>query len=186
MRLVLGILGHLPRLLPFLLLVVAVSVIGHHFLPGATLLATTMAWNGVNTYESDVSWQGDPYGFGDSPGMVATSPYNSTGVMTDGGMVGGPVHQAGRDASAGDTALTGNPIQGMVIFLILVGILMFIIHHFGKEDNDFTSIRASVYNVALMSVAATAGIPLVKGLVAAYANANLPGGKPVYGYVKAA
>lgn len=142
---------------------------------------TTLGYD--NNYESAISWQGDPYGFGDSPGMTATSPSGFTGAVTDGGQIGGPEQQAQRAGNAPD--LMGNPIQGMIIviaFLLLIGV---IVHRFGHADEDFTNIRASFYNAFIIAMAAVAIIPLIKTVTAAGANANLPFMKAVNTYVQA-
>lgn len=137
----------------------------------------------VGLYETESAWMGDPYGFGDTPGMAATSPQGFTGAMNDGGPIGGPAHQQAKASAASQAGLMGNPITGLVIFGILVLVIMFTIHHFGKEDSDFTNIRASAYNVLIVSFMAAAGIPLIRTVSAAYANAGLPGGKDVNAYL---
>ena len=124
----------------------------------------------MDTYDVATEWIGDPYGQGDSPGLVATSRY-STGVMTDDGMVGGNVSTSGSKTPA---TPRGNWITGFVTAALIVVALMLIVHHFGEPKEDFKNPKASAYTVFVSALSAVALIPLFKLTTGALATTKLP------------
>lgn len=57
-----------------------------------------------------------------------------------------------------------SPLTGLVVFGVLVAVIMFIAQRVGPTE-DFRNIRASAYNVLLISLIAVAGIPVWKALL---------------------
>lgn len=139
---------------------------------------------GLTTYDISTNWADNPYGLGDSPGLVATSGY-TTGVMTDDGPIGTPM-QSGQKASLQNATPQGNPIVGLVIAFILLVVLMLIVHHFGKASEDFKNIKASAYNAGVIGFAAMVMIPLFKMFFSALATTKLPGTAALNTYASAA
>lgn len=137
----------------------------------------------LTTYDIPNEWTSSPYGSSDTPGMVATSGWSASGVATDGGVVGTP-QQSAQKASAAGGAPKGNPIQGLVIALALLVVLMLVVHHFGKAEEDFSNIKASAYNALIIGLVAVAIIPVYKMLASALATTNLPGSAALNAYVQ--
>ena len=69
----------------------------------------------------------------------------------------------------------GNLVVGMVVFVVLVAILMFVAHRFGGNDDDFSNIRASAYNVLIIGLIAAIGIPVIKIAAVKLADVGVPG-----------
>lgn len=67
-----------------------------------------------------------------------------------------------------DRALTiggqASPFAGLVVFGVLVAVIMVIAQRVGPAE-DFRNIRASAYNILLISLIAIAGIPVWKALL---------------------
>lgn len=138
----------------------------------------------VNQYDAGFDWAaaGGAYPtMSDSVGMAATHPQTFSGAAFTGGALQGG---SGDSHPSAQTA-QGNPVTGAIIFIGFVFVLMLIVHHFGKGDESFKHIKPSIYDVVLITLAAMAGIPLFKTLVAALANVFPPLG-PVNTYVSAA
>lgn len=138
----------------------------------------------IDTYDSSVNWAGDPYMYGDSVGMVATTGY-STGVMTDDGVIGSPQQSGAKQQSQSSTP-KGNPLVGMVIAFALVVLVMLLVHKFGKADEDFKNIKGSIWNAFIIGLAATAIIPVNKLATAGLAQSKLPFTAELNTYVQAA
>lgn len=91
-----------------------------------------------------------------------TTAQNATGAtsVTPGGsmpMANDPVSRA---ATIGGT---GNPVIAGIVFFLLVFGLMMLAKRLGT-DEDFKSLKPSVYNVVTIAFAATAGMPVLKFL----------------------
>jgi hypothetical protein len=138
----------------------------------------------IDTYDSSANWAGDPYGLSDTPGMVATSGW-STGVMTDDGPIGTP-QQSGDKAQSQSSTPKGNPLVGLVIAVAIVALVMFMVHRFGKADEDFKNIKGSLWNAFIIGLAATAIIPINKLATAGLAQTKLPFTAELNTYVQAA
>jgi hypothetical protein len=65
----------------------------------------------------------------------------------------------------------GHPLAGLVVFGVLVAAIMYLAQHLG-EPEEFRNIRASAYNVLLISLIAVAGIPVWKFL---FTRVQVPG-----------
>jgi len=135
---------------------------------------------GPTTYDIGSDWIGDPYGIGDSPGLVATSGY-STGAMTDDGMVGG-----NNTPSKAPAAPKGNWIEGLIFSAVLVFVIMLLVHHLGKPTDDFKNPKASAWTVLVAGLSAAATIPLYKLAAAGLANTKLPFTAGLNTYIQAA
>jgi len=132
-------------------------------------------------YDSASNWQaGGGYypGMGDSIGLSATTPQSANPVLTDGGYI-----VPGTSPSGG---VQGNPIQGAVIFIVLVVGIMLLVHKFGKGEEDFSNLKASAYNALIVAFLAAAGLPLVKYGFGTLASMGVPGARPVFAYVQGA
>lgn len=138
----------------------------------------------LTTYDSPNNWANDPYGYGDSAGLVATTGYTATGVVQDDGVIGSPQQQG--DKAAGQSQNKGNPIVGFLVLGALVFLLIFLTRRFGKGSEDFSNIRGSLWDVLIIALAATAGIPIVKLGAEALAGTGVPFSKELNGYVSAA
>jgi hypothetical protein len=51
---------------------------------------------------------------------------------------------------------------------------MFVTHTWGGGDDDFKNIRASAYNILIISLVAAVGLPVIKVGVYQLANAGVP------------
>lgn len=118
---------------------------------------------------------------GDSVGMAATHPQTFSGAAYSGGSLQG----GSGDSHPNNTTPQGNPVTGAIIFIGFVLVLMLIVHHFGKGDESFKHIKPSIYDTVLITLAAMAGIPLFKTLVAGLTTI-FPPLAPVNTYVSAA
>jgi hypothetical protein len=81
----------------------------------------------------------------------------------------------GAQASGGMIMPAGNLVIGMVVFVVLIVVLMFVVHKWGGESGDFSNIRASAYNVLVISLIAVVGIPVIKVGMWKLADLGLPG-----------
>lgn len=93
-----------------------------------------------------------------------TAMGQSTSQIATGMASAGPATQAEAVADGvAAAALPGgvSPVIGGLVFFGLVFGLMFLAKRMGTDD-DFKSLKPSVYNVATISLAAAAGLPLLK------------------------
>lgn len=65
------------------------------------------------------------------------------------------------EAAAKEMPLPTSPLVGGLVFLALLFGIMFAAQRFGS-DSDFANLRLSAYNVLIISLAAAAGLPLIK------------------------
>ena len=136
----------------------------------------------VGLYEQGYDWtgSGNVYpGQGDSIAMVATTGSAASGIM-------GSLSQDGTSNPQASSGLQGNPITGGLVFIGLLLLIEWGVHHLGREEGDFSNLKASFLNVVLVSLIATAGIPLWKLGFAKLASLNLPFSKEINTYVSAA
>lgn len=103
-----------------------------------------------------------PTAMGRSTGQYATGA-NPGGPVAPGSRVGAATAPVADDEVAQAAAIGGqvNPLIGGLIFIALVFGLMFLAKRLGTDD-DFRSLKPSVYNVLTVSLAAAAGLPLLK------------------------
>lgn len=105
--------------------------------------------------------------------------YPTLGGETAGDLATGPfaprAEAQARQATEVDAALTiggqTNPLMGLAVFGALVVGVMLLAQHLG-EGEDFRNIRASAYNVLVISLVAVAGIPVWKFL---FTRVKVPG-----------
>lgn len=64
--------------------------------------------------------------------------------------------------ASGGSAPAGSLVTGLIVFSALVAIIMFVTHKWGGESSDFSNVRASVYNVLIISLIAFVGLPVLK------------------------
>lgn len=93
----------------------------------------------------------------------ATIAQNATGGTS--AAPGGSVMPTSNDAVSRAAAIGGqaNPIVAGIVFIALVFGLMLLAKRLGT-DEDFKSLKPSVYNVVTIALAATAGMPVLKFL----------------------
>lgn len=103
-----------------------------------------------------------PTAMGKSIGEFATGA-TPGGSVRSGAVAGAVAPDNPNDEVAQAAAIGGqvNPLIGGLIFIGLVFGLMFIAKRLGTDD-DFKSLKPSVYNVFTVSLAAAAGLPLLK------------------------
>ncbi len=103
-----------------------------------------------------------PTATGSTIGQYATGA-NPGGPVAPGSRVAAGTAPMENDEVAQAAAIGGqiNPIIGGLIFIALVFGLMFLAKRLGTDD-DFKSLKPSVYNVLTVSLAAAAGLPLLK------------------------
>jgi hypothetical protein len=65
-------------------------------------------------------------------------------------------------AQAAQVGAQGSPIIALVVMAILLFGLMFVAKRFGSEGSTFSSIKLSVYNILVISLAAIIGINFFK------------------------
>jgi hypothetical protein len=100
--------------------------------------------------------------------VYPTSPGSTVGQNATGGTSaapGGAVMPTSNDAVSKAAAIGGqaNPVVAGIVFMALVFGLMFLAKRLGTDD-DFKSLKPSVYNVVTIALAATAGMPVLKFL----------------------
>jgi len=88
---------------------------------------------------------------GETAGDLATGPL---------GLVRSRAETAQAPAPAGPAP---NVLTGLLVFAVLTAAIMWVAHRFG-EAGEFSNIKASAYNVLLISLVAVAGIPVWKFL----------------------
>ncbi len=94
-----------------------------------------------------------PTAVGPTTGQIATGATPGTAGAAP--VVNDPV------SSAAQIGGTGNPVIAGIIFFGLIFGLMFLAKRLGT-DEDFKSLKPSIYNVVTIALAATAGMPLLK------------------------
>ncbi len=106
--------------------------------------------------------------------MYARQLYPTLGGETAADVATGPlgigvsVRQTARTAQETAPAVPlGNPLAGLVVFGALVVAIMLVAQRYG-EAGEFANLRASAYNVLLVSLIAVAGIPVWKFLLARF------------------
>lgn len=115
-------------------------------------------WNWSETNNNGVGYR-DVYPA--APG--STIAQNATGGNSAG--PSGAVMPVGNDAASRAMAIGGqaNPVIAGIVFFVLVFGLMMLAKRLGT-DEDFKSLKPSVYNVVTIALAATAGMPVLKFL----------------------
>lgn len=78
---------------------------------------------------------------------------------TSGGSVNKPQPEAVQAAAVG---MQGSPLMALVVMAVLLFALMFVAKRFGSEGSSFASIKLSVYNILVISLAAIIGINFFK------------------------
>lgn len=132
-----------------------------------------------NGYDQGFDWVGG--------GAVYPGSYDSIAMAANQNDSGAPISGEGGVVTAGQVnMLQANPVTGAVVFIALVALLMALVHHFGAEDGDFRNLKASFYNVVIVSLVATAGIPLWKTLFAQMATWKIPFAAEAAAYAQAA
>jgi hypothetical protein len=86
-------------------------------------------------------------------------------------------------ASASNAPPQGNIFHGLLIFAALLAIIMFVVHRFGGDSDDFSNVRASAYNILIISLISLAGIPLWRLATGSLAQNNVPGAAQVNSYI---
>lgn len=121
---------------------------------------------------------------GGSVALAATGSDARMASAHGGGSGSSPVAVA--DASAtGQNIGLGSPIMGFAIFAVLVALAMWGAHEIG-DDGDFANIRASFFNVWIITLVAAAGIPLLKVAAIKLADMGTPGADHLASWVLAA
>lgn len=100
--------------------------------------------------------------------VYPTAPGSTIGQNATGGTSaapGGAVMPVSNDAVSNAAAIGGqaNPVIAGIVFIALVFGLMLLAKRLGT-DEDFKSLKPSVYNVVTIALAATAGMPVLKYL----------------------
>jgi hypothetical protein len=121
-------------------------------------------------------------GAGDSLGIVG-----STG-MSEADIPPGPM-PAPQGAGVMNP-FQGNMLVGLLTFLVLVVLIMFLGHYMGRKlDGDgvkFANILPSAWSIFLITLVPVAGIPIWKALFATGARVGLPGFNHLSAYANAA
>lgn len=120
-------------------------------------------------------------GTGDSIGLAITSPeLSNEGLYDDGGQVGDPPYDsmqasyyedsigasagpgAGAGGVSGGSSLNGHILAGAISAIVLFGSVYYIHHHVTDRQKGHSAIRWTLGEVALVTVAAAAGTPILK------------------------
>jgi hypothetical protein len=127
-----------------------------------------------------------------TPGSVAPSGGFSVAAMATGAnkrMVtasGSNSPGAPAPGAGSNVAPAGSFVGGMIVFLVLVLVVMFVAHKFGGDDGDFKNIKASAYNVIFVALVAVTGIPVIKVALFKLSDWNVPGAASALQWAKAA
>ncbi len=98
-------------------------------------------------------------------GSVGPSDGSSIAGAATGSNVQRSVTQTGGGQAAAANAPTlpaGDFVTGMIVFAVLTAITMFVVHKWGGDDSNFGNIRASAYNILIISLIAAVGLPVIK------------------------
>ena len=109
-----------------------------------------------------------------TPGSVYPADGGSVSAGSTGSGVQRQVTQTG-SMSGGMQMPAGNLAVGLLVFVVLIAAVMFIVHKWGGESNDFSNIRASAYNVFIIALIAVVGIPVIKVGAWKLADVGVPG-----------
>jgi len=93
---------------------------------------------------------------GESVADLATGPWGVVAAT--------PARQEAQQAQAAVTVGGVSPLTGLLIFGALVAVVMYLAQRVG-EPEDFRNLRASAYNVLLISLIALAGLPVLKTVI---------------------
>lgn len=110
-------------------------------------------------------------------GSVGPSDGSSIAGAATGANVQRQVTQTGGGQAAsapGQVMPAGDLVTGMIVFAALVAITMFVVHRWGGDDGDFGNIRASAYNILIVSLIAAVGIPVIKIAMWKLADLHVP------------
>lgn len=75
-------------------------------------------------------------------------------------------------AGAGVAFPAGNIVVGLIVFVALTAIVMFAVHKWG--EGEMSNIRASAYNILIISLIAAVGLPVIKIGVWKLADVGVP------------
>ena len=73
-----------------------------------------------------------------------------------------------------NTGPAPNFFVGLIVFAVFLLVIMWVMHRFGPDDGEFKTIRASAYNVLLISLVAVVGIPVWKIAIISASQAGVP------------
>lgn len=93
---------------------------------------------------------------GESVADLATGPWSVVAAV--------PSRQQAQQAQQAVTVGGVSPLTGLLVFGALVAVVMYLAQHVGEPD-DFRNLRASAYNVLLISLVALAGLPVLKAVI---------------------
>lgn len=93
---------------------------------------------------------------GESVADLATGPWGVVAAT--------PARQEAQQAQAAVTVGGLTPLTGLVVFGALVVVVMLLAQRVG-EPEEFRNLRASAYNVLLISLIALAGLPVLKTVI---------------------
>lgn len=93
---------------------------------------------------------------GESVGDLATGPWGVVAAV--------PGRREAQQAQQAVTVGGVSPLTGLVVFGALVAVVMYLAQHVGEPD-EFRNLRASAYNVLLISLIALAGLPVLKTVI---------------------
>jgi hypothetical protein len=110
-----------------------------------------------------------------TPGSVYPADGGSVSAGSTGGNVSRAVTQTGGGQSGGAQLPAGNLAAGLLVFVVLTALVMFVVHKWGGESKDFSNVRASAYNIFVISLIAVVGIPVIKVGAWKLADMGVPG-----------
>lgn len=93
---------------------------------------------------------------GESVADLATGPWGVVAAT--------PARQEAQQAQAAVTVGGLTPLTGLLVFGALVVVVMLLAQRVG-EPEEFRNLRASAYNVLLISLIALAGLPVLKTVI---------------------
>lgn len=108
-----------------------------------------------------------PSAVGSTTGQMASGAQDQTGAGRSGFLSAG----SGEIEAAAIAGGSINPVVGGIIFFVMVFGLMVVAKRLGTDD-DFKSLKPSIYNIVTIAFAAAAGLPLLKY---AAVKAKIPG-----------
>jgi hypothetical protein len=140
-----------------------------------------MNWDSLDpTYNEITPGSVQPSG-GLSVAAMATGSGKRLVTQSGSNSPGAPAPGAGTSVEP-----AGNFVVGMIVFVVLLLIIMFIAHRFGGDEDDFKNIKGSAYNVLFVSLVAVTGIPIVKIVLYKLTDFGLPGAANLLQWAKAA
>lgn len=140
-----------------------------------------LGWDSLDPTYNEVTPGAVTPGGGLSVAAMATGSNKRQVTLSGSNSPGAPAPGAGSQV-----APAGNFVVGLIVFVVLLLVVMFVAHRFGGDDSDFKNIKASAYNCLFIALVAVTGIPIIKIALFKLSDFGVPGADHLLQWAKAA